>query len=276
MSAREPFRFINEVDAATVEAIITRLEFRATDARYVAMLDAYLDRAELASAAHVLTVGCGTGVEVRALARRPDFRGRVTGTDHSPALIEAARRLAAAEGVDGRVEFRVADAQALDAPDSGFDAVIGHTVLSHVADPLAVLREAARVVKPGGVVAVFDGDYASLTFSHPDASFAKTLEEALIASIVTNPRVMRDLPRVLRQVGLACTAAMAHVYADIGSGGFFANAVTSYSSIVARSGLVPAAAVERWRAAQERAAAEGTFFGACNYYAYLGRKPGAG
>jgi hypothetical protein len=53
----------------------------------------------------------------------------------------------------------------------------------------------------GGTVAVFDGDYASLTFAYPDHALAKTIEEKLIQLIVANPRIMRDLPRLLRAPG---------------------------------------------------------------------------
>jgi ubiquinone/menaquinone biosynthesis C-methylase UbiE len=50
--------------------------------------------------------------------------------------------------------------------DGEFDIVILHTLISHADDPARVLGEARRVVRPGGTVAVFDGDYASLTFAY--------------------------------------------------------------------------------------------------------------
>jgi hypothetical protein len=64
--------------------------------------------------------------------------------------------------------------------------------MSHVDDPLAVVQEAARVVKRGGLVGFFDGDYASLTFSHPDPAQGKIYDEAIQQAVVTNPRVMRQ------------------------------------------------------------------------------------
>src|SRR5919204_629054 len=104
MSARDPFRFINELDAASIERLI--------------------------------------------------------------ALLEAGRRFAQAEGVSDRVVFQLGDAHRLDFGDDQFDVVIGHTLLSHVREPVAVLREMARVVRPEGTVAIFDGDYASLTYAY--------------------------------------------------------------------------------------------------------------
>ena len=85
----------------------------------------------------------------RAIAARDGFAGTVTGVDQSPDFIAAARRLAAEDGVGERVEFVVGDAHALDLPAASFDAVVAHTLVSHVRDPLAVLAEAARVDPPG-------------------------------------------------------------------------------------------------------------------------------
>jgi ubiquinone/menaquinone biosynthesis C-methylase UbiE len=89
------------------------------------------------------------------------------------------------------VTFEVGEGHTLPYPDASFDAVIAHTTVSHVTDPVAVLREAALVVRPKGRVAVFDGDYASWTFDHPDQDAARAMEEALIAAVVGNPRILR-------------------------------------------------------------------------------------
>ena len=72
-----------------------------------------------------------------------------------------------------RVEFRPGDSRKLDLADGAFDAVVAHTLLSHVDDPLAVLKEAARLVRPGGTIGIFDGDYASMTFGHADPAREK-------------------------------------------------------------------------------------------------------
>ena len=128
---------------------------------------------DLAPTAHVLDLGCGTGVVTRALAGREGFSGRVTGIEQSPALVEVAQRLADEEGVGERTEFRVGDAHALDVADASVDAVVAHTTMSHVTDPLRVLKEAARVLRAGGVFAAFDGDYASWTFGYSDHAIAR-------------------------------------------------------------------------------------------------------
>ena len=273
MTSRDAYCFINDLDAATVEGLIARLEFRGKDPTFTQMRDAYLAQLALSPTAHILELGCGTGVVLRALAQRRDFSGRLVGVDQSPVLIAAARRLAAEEGVDQRMEFRVGDVHHLAVAESSFDAVIAHILVSHVADPLLVLKEAARVVRPGGSVAIFDGDFASLTFAHPDPAFAKAMDEGLVEAVVAHPRVMRNLPRLLQQTGLEITATRASIYAEIGTGSFFAGFAETYAPLVQRAGLLTARQVEDWLLEQRRAVEQHTFFAACNFYAYLSRRP---
>ena len=178
MATRDAMEFMNEQDDATLQRFIERFEFRGKDPTFVAYREAYLDQLELSPSATVLELGCGTGVVARALASRAGFSGPITGVDQSRVLLDAARRLAAEEGVGERIEFRVGDAHALDLPDASFDVAIANTLVSHVTDPVAVLEEAARVVRPGGVVVVFDGDYASWTFGCSDPVLGKAMEEA--------------------------------------------------------------------------------------------------
>ena len=271
---RDIFRLAPSMDAAVLETIAARLEFRGTDEGYARLSQAYLPRLPLAHARRILALGCGTGIEVRALRRltRPDTA--IIGVDHSPALIDAARRLTADEGLADNVTYQVGDAHHAPYGDGEFDIITLHTLISHVEDPLQVLGEARRLVRPGGTVAIFDGDYASLTFAYPDHALAKTIEEKLIELIVANPRIMRDLPRLLHEAGLELIEADGTLYANIGSSRFWVGAAESYGVLLARSGLLPPALVDDWRAFQVRSVTDNTFFGASNYYTYLTRRPG--
>jgi SAM-dependent methyltransferase len=95
MSARDALRFVNDLDATTLRAVIDRLKFRGQDPTFCSLRDAYLARLPLAGSREVLDLGCGAGGVGRALARRDGFAGRVIGLDQSPALVEAGRRFAA-------------------------------------------------------------------------------------------------------------------------------------------------------------------------------------
>jgi SAM-dependent methyltransferase len=269
MSARDAMEFINEQDEATLDRFVERLEFRGRDPTFVGYRDAYVERMALAPTADILELGSGTGVVARALAGRERFSGRVTGIEHSPVFVEVARRLADEDGVGERTEFRVGDVHALDVPDASLDAVVAHTAISHVTDPATVIGESARVLRPDGVFAAFDGDYASWTFGYHDHAIARAMEDALLAVVVSKPRVMRDMPRLLRDAGLRLVDVQAHAYADVGRSTFFLGAAESYGPLVASAGLVPAEDVEAWLAGLRRASEDGVFFAACNYYAYI-------
>ena len=266
---RDAMQFINEQDAATRERFIERLEFRGTDPTFTAYRDAYMELIDLRHAATVLDLGCGTGVVARAIAVGNAFAGTVTGVDQSPDFVAAAQRLAAEDGVGDRVEFVVGDAHELEFPAASFDVVVAHTLLSHVRDPLAVLAQTRRVLRPGGVVALFDGDYASLTFGSSDPPLGDAMERAMQSMIMSQPRVMRELPRLLLQAGLQLNASQAHVYAEAGSSSFMLNLAETYAPLTVSTGLMLCADVEAWLADQRRSAANGTFFAACSYYAYV-------
>jgi SAM-dependent methyltransferase len=272
MGTRDAMEFINEQDEATLARFVERLEFRGADPTFIGYRDAYLDAMDLPRDAVVVELGCGTGVVARAVAAREGFSGRVIGIDQSPALIEAARRLAADEGVADRVEFMVGDAQAPGLPDASADAVIAHTLFSHVTDPAAVLAEAGRMLRPSGLVAVFDGDYSSWTWACSDPELALQMEDALRAVLASKPRVMRDLPGLLPGAGLTLAGSQAHVHAEIGQGRFFLSFVDAYAPLVLQAQILPRERVERWAAEQREAQERGTFFAACNYYAYLARR----
>ena len=114
----------------------------------------------LAEDARVLDVGCGPGTITAGLADRVP-RGHVTGIDAAPSVIEQAREAA---GGRPNLDFTTGDVYALDYPDASFDVVHTHQVLQHLGDPVRALREMRRVTRPGGLVAVRDGDYGGMTW----------------------------------------------------------------------------------------------------------------
>ena len=119
----------------------------------------------------VLDVGCGPGTITCDLAREV-APGRVVGIDRSAQVIEEARSAAAAGGSPA-VEFEVGDLFSLAYEDDTFDVVHAHQVLQHVGDPLAALKEMRRVCRPGGLVAVRDGDYPAMRYYPDDADLAR-------------------------------------------------------------------------------------------------------
>jgi arsenite methyltransferase len=99
---------------------------------------------------HVLDVGCGVGATTCYLAK--EYGCRVVGVDLRESMIARSNERARKEGVEDRVEFRVADAQDLPFDDAHFDAIIAESVATFIEDKPRVVGEYARVAKPGGYV----------------------------------------------------------------------------------------------------------------------------
>ena len=100
--------------------------------------------------ARVLDVACGTGNTSLAAARR---RATVTGIDIAAVLIERARRRADAEGLS-TIDFQIGDATTLPFADNSFDYVLSTFGAVFLPDQVAAARELARVVRPGGTIAL--------------------------------------------------------------------------------------------------------------------------
>ena len=105
------------------------------------MEDFVIGRLAVSSGERVLDVGCGSGGIARRLASM--HGARVTGWDSSPAQIGQA-------GANDNAVFRCGDWMDNDLADGSFDAALAIESLEHMTDPVAALREIARVLAPGG------------------------------------------------------------------------------------------------------------------------------
>ncbi|MFE9463043.1 class I SAM-dependent methyltransferase [Streptomyces virginiae] len=101
-----------------------------------------------------LDVGCGTGALTAVVAARCGPRA-VVGLDRSPGFLRTARAAAPAPA-----RFAIADASALPVRDASFDTVVSGLALNFLESPSTAVAEAARVVRPGGLVAAYVWDYA--------------------------------------------------------------------------------------------------------------------
>ena len=126
-------------------------------------------------------------------------------------FVDHARRLAA--GV-ANLSYVVGSGTALPFDDGAFDAVIFHTVLSHIPDAGAALAEAARVTAAGGALAVFDGDYATTTVAVGDHDPLQACADAAMAALVHDRYLVRRLGTLVRAAGWDIVRLRSHGYVE--------------------------------------------------------------
>ena len=119
---------------------------------------------DLPQSGRVLDVGCGNGgISLLLAEHRPDLK--ITGADYESKPIEDASAYAARNGLKN-LTFEQGDAHNLKYDDATFDAVVCQTVLTHVRDAETVIREMARVLKPGGIF--FAAEYTNSAMANYD------------------------------------------------------------------------------------------------------------
>jgi SAM-dependent methyltransferase len=129
------------------------LESRGHAVGYQGMARQLLETAQLPPGEEILDVGCGSGVLDRWLAQYTGRANRIVGVDVNRYLLEEAATLVRHEGLEGIIELREGNAEALPFPEASFAVTMSHTVLEE-GDADRMLAELVRVTKPGGRVAV--------------------------------------------------------------------------------------------------------------------------
>jgi ubiquinone/menaquinone biosynthesis C-methylase UbiE len=162
----------------------------------------------------LLDIGCGPGSITMGLAEAV-APGEAVGIDAHAEAIDAARRRADEQDCRN-VRFDVADAYTLPFADATFDAAFMHAVLQHLRDPLAALREACRVLKPGGVIGLADADYDGTIIApeNPLLHRGFAIDAELRGHTGGNVRVGKHLRELLHEAGFSGAVASVAAGAD--------------------------------------------------------------
>ncbi|HEX5145993.1 MAG TPA: methyltransferase domain-containing protein [Conexibacter sp.] len=230
-----------------------------------------LEQMRLHRGQRVLEVGCGTGDDVRAIARRVGAQGQVLGIDSSPlGVAEAERR---SQGRNLPVAFRVGDAVALDLPDAAFDRCRAERLLMHAhGDPAAMVRGMARVLRPGGRLVAFEFDWDTLAIDGADVELTRQIVRSYCDG-VPNGAVGRTLPRLLRSAGLVDVTAIPHAV-EIPFD-FFTWILSGHLDAAIAAGSFAADELIGWWDAIDAAHARGQFYAAILGFVAAGTKPDA-
>ena len=162
-----------------------------------------------------LDAGCGIGLQALLLAEAVGPTGHVTGLDVSPEFLEHGRDIIEQAGLSERISFQEGDVAKLPFDDNTFDWVWSADCVGYAPmEPLPLVKELARVVKPGGVVAILAWSSQQLLPGYPLLEARLNATSSGIAPFVKGMRPERHFSRALgwlRDVGLEEPAA--HTFA---------------------------------------------------------------
>jgi SAM-dependent methyltransferase len=217
----------------------------------------------------VLDVGSGAGEFLIEVASRVEGL-RAVGIDFSESMVKTARSRAQEAGVV--VEFATGDAHRLDFPDESFDRVNCSRVLLHLNDPAAAIGEMARVLVPGGRVAIVEPDHDALMIDSDNLKVARAVRRQGAAGL-RNPDIGRRLRRLLlasglellRLSGMAFPVSLQTAVDHLHLFGHLESAV--------KAGDIDANEANEWRIWLERADAVDRFFFAPVLFQAVAKKP---
>lgn len=198
----DPFQNVDAAGPAFVELVVSALENRAAEDQMIPIIEAYLDDIEWPKGGLHVEVGAGTGAITRRMAARAGT-GQTIGIDPSPGLIKKAAQLTQGQA---NLQFEVGDGAALRFDDATVNNIVMHTVLSHVPEPSALLREAMRVLKPGGYVVVCDADFEKTSLGNDRGDPLNACAEYFVENFVTQPYLTAQI----RGLALAAGFAVQH------------------------------------------------------------------
>ncbi len=147
----------------------------------------------------VLDLGAGAGFDAFLAARAVGPTGRVIGVDMTPEMVAKARANAR-KGTYANVEFRLGEIEALPVADASVDVIISNCVINLCPDKRPVYREAFRVLRPGGRVAVSD------VVAREELSDEVKRDLALLSGCLSGATPEAELLEVLRRAGFVDVA----------------------------------------------------------------------
>jgi ubiquinone/menaquinone biosynthesis C-methylase UbiE len=260
---------ITSADRATQERLVTAMELRAAESRQREILETYLAWIDWPENTRLLEVGCGTGAITRVLARRQGV-AEIAGIDPSPVFLAKARELAAKYR---HVTFHEGDVRELEFADGAFDVAIAHTCLTHVPGADQALRELFRVLKAGGSLAVFDGDYASTTLACGDHDPIQACADAAMAALVHDRWLARRLPTLVKSAGFEIIRFDGHAYVQTIEPTYLLTLVDRGADTLVNGGTIGRELAEALKAEARRRVEAGGFYGSITFASMIARKP---
>ncbi len=272
MSQQRPVSEFADVDRANApEGYIQLLDAQQSIAfiqEYKRRVRALLD---LHPGQQVLDAGAGTGEDAQEMARRVEPTGQITGLDLSQIMVDEARRRSQSSNLP--VRFLQGDVQRLQFADQTFDRCYADKTFQHLPDPARALAELLRVLRPGGLLVVVDGDHETQVLDSPYPEVTRRFFRFRNDG-------MRQPGIAHRMYGLFKAAGLIDIHIEP-----LTRVTTDYETMrpvarfiegmreAQRWGVVTGEEADQWIAALEEAIHTGRFFHAITWFISVGHKP---
>ena len=232
---------------------------------YLRVVRGLVDETRIRAGETVLEVGCGSGVILRWLAQHTNGANHIVGVDINQYLLREAAALAKKEGIEGAIELREGNAEALPFADSHFDVTMACTVMEE-GNADRMLAECVRVTKSGGRVAVIVRSLDMPWWVNlPLRADLKKKAEAQRGNVLKEGCADASLYRRMRQAGLK-QLAMLPQWAT------FSERERLQFQQERIAAMLEPEEVNEWRKAIAQAEAEQTFFIAQPFHCAVGTK----
>lgn len=266
----DPYADLAAQDTALQERIADAMEARCLEPAQVAIRKAYMASLDMPAGSYAVELGSGTGHVTHDLLTLAGA-SRALGIEPSPVMVERAQR--SFSGVDG-MSFQQGDAKATGLADESVDIVLMHTLPCHVPGPEDAVSEAFRILKPGGTLAICDGDYDTATTMISDYDPLDQLVRFMINQNVTNLWIMRQIGSILTDIGFEIGRRQGHGYVAEGEATYFLTVIDCGADRMSETGLLEPITAEALKQGARSRVAKNGFFGFMSYVSQIARKPG--
>ena len=264
------FLNIDEQPKESVSIISERLENRSFEGQFADFTKEYFALLNYDETSKILELGGGTGVIGRNFIEFNNFKGKYIVSDLSYELLNYGATKAKKLQLDDYLEFKQIDAMSeVIVDEHTYDAVIMHTLVSHVPNPALVIKNAKKFLKKNGKIIIFDADYETLLMASGNKTLDEIVNTAIKDGCVAQPKVMREIPKIAKELNLKLSKCKSNLLFEAGSAEFFYGMGKALSTAVVKSNQLEKKIADKWVNEIEQAMSKNTFFGMCPYITYI-------